>query len=326
MTGDFSGLDPHAALEAVEEAFGVRPDGSFYPYPSYVNRVYGFRADDGREYVAKFYRPGRWTPDAIRDEHDFVLALRDADVPVVPPLPDLEGDTLPFLALGDEGPELPFALFEKRGGRSFDADGPDDLLRLGSLAGRIHAVGSALAAAGRCGHRPRMEPGLLASHAAVLAPLVPPELRDEFGALMSKGAELTDRVLDGRTAIILHGDFHRGNILDRVDQGLLAIDFDDSCLGPPVQDLWMLLPGTAAQSPRELEAAIRGYDTFASFDPAWLGMIEALRLLRMTHYLAWQARQLRDAGFQTHFPAWGTRAFWERELSDIQNQLDSAGA
>lgn len=55
------------ALSAVGEAFGVESDGSFFAYPSYANRVYGLRSDDGTEYVAKFYRPGRWTPDWVSD-------------------------------------------------------------------------------------------------------------------------------------------------------------------------------------------------------------------------------------------------------------------
>ena len=32
---------------------------------SYENRVYQFLAEDGQRYVAKFYRPGRWTDAQI---------------------------------------------------------------------------------------------------------------------------------------------------------------------------------------------------------------------------------------------------------------------
>ncbi|MFH2115375.1 MAG: hypothetical protein ABIJ86_12800, partial [Spirochaetota bacterium] len=59
----FDQLSPSLALSAVEEAYGLRTDGSFCAFPSYVNRVYGFKAgggcwgtpDDKAEYVSKFY-------------------------------------------------------------------------------------------------------------------------------------------------------------------------------------------------------------------------------------------------------------------------------
>ncbi|MFH2113244.1 MAG: phosphotransferase, partial [Spirochaetota bacterium] len=102
----FDLLSPSLALSAVEEAYGLRTDGSFCAYPSYVNRVYGFKAsggpwggsdgamDDEAEYVAKFYRPGRWQFEAIREEHRFATELAAAEIPVVAPLADADGETL----------------------------------------------------------------------------------------------------------------------------------------------------------------------------------------------------------------------------------------
>ena len=56
----FDLLTPYVAMQAVESVIGTPVDGALTGYPSYVNRVYGFGAEDGRQYVAKFYRPGRW--------------------------------------------------------------------------------------------------------------------------------------------------------------------------------------------------------------------------------------------------------------------------
>jgi Ser/Thr protein kinase RdoA (MazF antagonist) len=92
--------------------------------------------------------------------------------------------------------------------------------------------------------------------------------------------------------------------------------------GPAVQDLWMLLPGTAADSRRELDAALEGYESFMPFDWTALSLIEPLRLLRMMHYLAWQARQQHDLGFRNHFPGWGDRGFWQQETDDLRMQMD----
>jgi hypothetical protein len=57
--GSFELLSPDAVIKSVEAAFGLTLDGTLVPYPSYINRVYGLRSDDGRELVAKFYRPDR---------------------------------------------------------------------------------------------------------------------------------------------------------------------------------------------------------------------------------------------------------------------------
>lgn len=327
----FEGLTPAEALSAVEEAFGVSPDGSFFSYPSYINRVYGFRADDSREFVAKFYRPGRWSPEAIAEEQALVLALAAAEIPVVAPLPDLEGDYLPALDLGLGGPPISFCLFPKRGGRSFEADGCDDLRRLGALAGRMHAASRAFMPSVAASRRPRMAPGLLKAYAEELrrSGCVDRRAEEAFFGVLSEAEAAVDEALAAKAIesplapapLLLHGDFHRGNVLDRGPEGLLAIDFDDACVGPAVQDLWMLLPGRVADSPRELEAALEGYEEFTSFDYSQLGLVEPLRLLRMVHYLAWQARQAADPGFLRHFPRWGERAFWEQEAEDIGLQL-----
>ncbi|MFW6337308.1 MAG: serine/threonine protein kinase, partial [Alkalispirochaetaceae bacterium] len=79
----FDLLTPEAALTAVEGAYGLRLDGRVMTYRSYINRVYGFTTEEGEEYVAKFYRPGRWSWDAIVEEHAFVLECALAEIPVV---------------------------------------------------------------------------------------------------------------------------------------------------------------------------------------------------------------------------------------------------
>src|SRR5512145_1120385 len=67
--GAFDLLGPEAVVQAAESRLGgLRLDGTVSVYPSYVNRVYGLRGEDGRELVAKFYRPGRWGRAAILEE------------------------------------------------------------------------------------------------------------------------------------------------------------------------------------------------------------------------------------------------------------------
>jgi len=322
MTAPFDELTPDLVTEAVEEAFGLTLDGMWVPYPSYVNRVYGLRSDDGREFIAKFYRPERWSPEALREEHAFLAELAAQEIPVVAPLAAPDGDTLPELAL--EGPDrgeivFPFTLFPKRGGRGFDAESEDDWLRLGRLAGRVHAVGRLREAR----HRISYKPGLLGGYAMELldAGLVHPEYRTEFQDSLAEAEGILDPLLANVKLQRVHGDFHRGNVLDRPGEGLLLIDFDDMAMGPAVQDLWLLLPGSSEDCARELAWILEGYEEFCPFDRGELNLIEPLRFLRIVHFLAWQARQRKDSGFLRHFTDWGGRAFWIKETEDLQDQL-----
>src|SRR5690606_24002255 len=85
--------------------------------------------------VAKFYRPGRWTDEAILEEHGFALELVERDVPVVPPL-EIGGETL------HEHAGYRFALFDRRGGRWPELATRDERIYMGRVIGRIHAVGA----------------------------------------------------------------------------------------------------------------------------------------------------------------------------------------
>mgnify|MGYP005851094351 CR=1 FL=1 len=139
----FDLLTPQAVMQAVSQGFGLRLSGSLTPYPSYINRVYGLEDEDEKEFIVKFYRPGRWSFEAVLEEHQFLLDCAGAELPVIPPLSDDDGETLLEMSLvGEAGEEedICFALFPKRGGRNFDAEGEEEWLRLGRLLGRLHAV------------------------------------------------------------------------------------------------------------------------------------------------------------------------------------------
>jgi len=66
----YLGLTPDDILTAVE-SLGYRCDGRFLALNSYENRVYRIGIEDARPIVTKFYRPKRWTDDAIVEEHQF---------------------------------------------------------------------------------------------------------------------------------------------------------------------------------------------------------------------------------------------------------------
>ena len=133
----FEGLNPEIFIDAVEDALGIRMTGLANPFTSYINRVYELQAMDGRRFVAKFYRPGRWSKEALIDEHNFVLDCKNAEIPVIAPLVLKTGKTL------GEVDNIHFAVFPKRFGRFFEISADEDWKRVGNILGRLHSVGAA---------------------------------------------------------------------------------------------------------------------------------------------------------------------------------------
>ena len=317
MNADFSALTPDRVLDAVETATRQRCTGIIRPLPSYINRVYTVEMASGENLVAKFYRPGRWSRAALEDEHAFVSACAADEIPVIAPLEQASGSTL------GEVDGIGFALFPKRGGRPIEPADPGDAMweRLGALLGRVHKVGERAAAPGR------ITLGPYTSAASDLDYLIDGGFmadreRQRLEAFGHALLEAIAPLFEGAETIRLHGDCQHTNVLERPDTGLFLIDFDDMMNGPPVQDLWMLLPGRLADVREEAERLIEGYETFRPFDRGSLRLIEPLRALRMIYYLAWCARQSRDASFPANHAGWGTPAFWSRELADLERQLD----
>lgn len=310
----YAGLDPDTLLDAVE-SLGLACDGRILALNSYENRVFRIGIEDDAPLVAKFYRPGRWTREAVLEEHAFAHELADAELPVVAPL-RIDGDTLHHWSGFD------FALFPLRGGRAPEAGDRATLVRLGTLLGRLHAVG----ARGRFAHRGALTP---TSHgreplAFLLAGDWMP--RELAGNVARIGQALLDAVearwaqVDPRPLIRLHGDFHLGNLLWRDDSAHI-VDLDDCLTGPAVQDMWMLLPGDGSEDDALREALLEGYTAFRDFDPAeWL-LVEPLRALRLVHYHAWVARRWHDPAFPAAFPWFGERRHWEGFLTQLQEQL-----
>jgi Ser/Thr protein kinase RdoA (MazF antagonist) len=105
----FSALLPDTVITAVEH-LGSYSDGRLLALNSYENRVYQVGMEDGPPLIAKFYRPARWTDDAILEEHAFTQDLAQREIPVVAPLA-IDGKTLHHF----EG--FRFAVFPRRGGR-----------------------------------------------------------------------------------------------------------------------------------------------------------------------------------------------------------------
>ena len=310
----YSALSPEMVLDAIE-AVGHRCDGRVLALNSYENRVYQIGIEDGTPVVAKFYRPGRWTDAAIREEHAFAGELAAQEIPVVAPL--LRDGVSLHVHHG-----FRYAVFPRRGGRWPELGSADDREWVGRFLGRIHAVGRAA----RFQERTRLsmeELGRNARDFVLDGDWMPDYLAEKY-------ADLTDTLLDEiearaegwRGAILgrILGDCHRGNIL-WTDQGPHFVDLDDCLTGPAIQDLWMLLAGGQQEMRTGLHDLLSGYEQFLPFDRSEIALIEPLRALRMIHYSAWLARRWHDPAFPRAFPWFAEPRYWEEHYRALDEQL-----
>jgi len=310
----FETLHPEVVLSAVEEALGMYVSNLCRPMNSYINRVFELADEDGEGLIAKFYRPSRWSRQALQEEHDYLLELERAEVPVIAPLPLADGTTL-----GKTG-SVHFAVFPKKWGRNVDEYTDDQWLELGRLLGRVHAVGAGGSAQARLTMHPqestRAQVCFLLEHGNI-----PPELQPGFQEQTSAVIDQATRMFADMELIRLHGDCHNANLIYRPDESFYIIDFDDMVIGPPVQDLWMLLPDAPEKSLVEIDLFLEGYRTFRDFDLRSLQLIEPLRAMRFIHYMAWCAHQVLEDGSSVIMPDFGTREYWQREIDDLGDQL-----
>jgi Ser/Thr protein kinase RdoA (MazF antagonist) len=310
----YSALTPDRALDALDST-GLKADGRLLALNSYENRVYQMGVEDAQPVVVKFYRPDRWSDAAILEEHSYTLELAQAEIPVVAPL-ILNGVTLHTHA------GFRFAVYPKQGGRMPEFDRADTLQWMGRFLGRIHAVG----ARADFTQRPRLDIetfGFASRDFLRDGKWLPADLVAAWDSVVDHAlrsvAHCYDRAGEVR-AIRLHGDCHAGNVL-WTDNGPHFVDFDDSRMGPAVQDLWMLLSGEREEQQVQFNEILQGYEDFAEFDPRELHLLEALRTLRLIHYAAWLARRWDDPAFPAAFPWFNTQQYWQARILELREQI-----
>ena len=330
----FFQLTPERVREAVE-AGGCEPTGHWQVLNSLENRVYDLRiassaagAEDSegdpesqqqeeQHVIVKFYRPGRWSIDQIREEHEFLRELRANDVPVCDPLDFPGGGTI------RETEGIYFAIWPRTGGRPCDELNFEHAAELGRLVARIHNVGAAQPATHRLelnveryAHQPL---AYLEEH-----DWLPEHLRERYRAAAATTIEYYTALAQDVPMIRIHGDCHAANLL-QAGQGWFFLDFDDFLTGPAVQDLWMLIPARDPHSLQLRETFLEEYRRFRDFEDHWLRLIEPLRALRFIHYAAWVARRWEDPAFPSALPHFGTNEYWENETRDLEEQVERFG-
>ena len=320
----FFELTPERILEAVE-SLGLVCTGRCLALNSMENRVYEVEIDIGdtptkrpsdRFRIIKFYRPGRWTREQIADEHRFLLDLVEYEIPVVAPSANANGETL--FRLKDV--DILFAVFPKQGGRNPEELNEEQVGRVGRLLGRMHSVGRTKQASSRL----RLTPeniGLQSLEFLLDSGSIPREVEDSYEGLVRSICDLSSPWFEGINYQRIHGDCHLGNLLWS-DEGPFWVDFDDMMQGPPVQDLWLMLPGRDDHAKRLLHHLLEGYEQMGDFDRSTLRLIEPLRALRMIYFTAWIAKRWEDPAFKRAFVDFGTPRYWREQIDQLNEQLE----
>jgi Ser/Thr protein kinase RdoA (MazF antagonist) len=313
MDNFFFHLTPDVVIRAIEES-GHRPTGHCSILNSFENRVFDLKLEDETHIVSKFYRPGRWTREQILEEHQFLLDLKNDDIPVCAPLAFADGSTL------HETEGIYFAIWPRTGGRAADELTDANLRSLGTLLARIHNMGAVKKAEYRI-HLTGETYGLQPLQFLESGGFFPAHCRDRYISAVHKIAGIYEALAGNVPVHRIHGDCHLGNLLNGRD-GWFFLDFDDFLTGPAVQDVWMLVPARDEEGLRQRGIFLEAYRVFRDFDASWLRLIEPLRALRYIRYAAWIGQRWDDPAFPATFPHFGTVKYWEEETANIEDQVD----
>lgn len=318
MNRNFYQLSPDVILNCVEKN-GFVPTGEIQQLNSYENRVFNIKLEkndahpDLTEIIAKFYRPLRWSKETLRDEHLFEAELKQEGLAVATAY-NLKKASPAFSTI-DEFEGIYFSFFEKIRGRLLQELRPDQFKKIGRWLGQLHNIGEHRVAE----HRPYLGPAndhkwdiLNQLHSQVA-----PEVRNEYFENAEIIFSMLDEQLSETKMIRIHGDLHRGNILESPSEGLVVVDFDDFVNGPTVQDMWMLMPDTEFHDTKEFHEFVKGYEELRHFPFHELDLIPLLRGYRIITYAGWILNRWSDPSFPKIFPEFNTYKYWVEETESL---------
>lgn len=313
-SSSFFSLDPAKVLLAAESA-GFYPTGEFTQLNSYENRVFDIKLEEGLKnnlgcnVIAKFYRPQRWSKAAILEEHEFLLSLQAEGIPAIAPLIQNHDSTL--LEVDD----MFVAFFPKVLGRMPQEFLAGELQKVGRLMAQVHNIGARKDAP----HRPVLDTSYYGGWYTLdfLQDWITPELRERYTIAAEDILYAIDDLFDPSEFIRIHGDCHKGNLLNNGKQFFL-VDFDDFVNGPVIQDFWMLLSGDADSLGEEKRQIIEGYEELREFPDHQWSWVPLLRGLRIISYAGWIAKRWQDPSFPRLFPEFNTFRYWAEEVEAIE--------
>jgi len=258
----------------------------------HFNAIFRVDSEDGDKFVLRINIPGGRTLGEIRSEMAWLAALRrETDLVVPEPLPSREGSLVTTV----ETPGVPeprhCVIFGWVAGRDlFHHLTPENYFKLGIFTTHLHDHAGGFVLPDGCRLK-RLDKVLPFNHGEVIFTdggheLLAPGRLEIFRETAARVRETLEILYDGRDGErILHADLHQGNI--RVNRGGIgALDFDDSMLGYPVQDIGITFYyiQNHPEYPALREAFQRGYESRLAWPEEAPGQIETL--------IAWRELQL----------------------------------
>jgi len=273
-------VPPSAAARRLAPRFGFDPD-RLEDLGAFESEVLAVDGAAGPA-ILKVMAPGHRTPDEVRAEVDWLLALRAAGVRVARPLPALDGT---WLVLEDDPPTIAVA-YERAPGRHLPPDAwtPDLFRAHGEVVGRLQAHARGWTPPG-----PRRR-GWREAHALARAPEALPDDGDFLEAVAEVAARVDATVPEAPADLgLVHTDLHAWNLLVDDAGRITAIDFDDAVVGPYLYDLVIPLyyavatrldrdPGEAADA--FLGPYLAGFDARAPRPAGGADAVAAILALR----------------------------------------------
>lgn len=333
----------HAALEH----YAV-PDPRLVPLRHESNTTFRVLAADNQQYVLRIHRPEGHTPEQIRSELLWLVALRqDTDVAVPEPVLTRDGS----LVTVADAPGVPeprsCVLFRWLDGRFFDDKLlPRHLERIGILMAKLHAHAAqwqppadfvrsrvdglteearrmAWDASSTASPNPSVQP--TDADAARALALVTALCSPEDAAVVAMAIECIRAVFqelgEGKDVFgLLHADLHQENYF--FDRGTpRAIDFDDCGWGHYLFDLNVTLREVQhlPTYPALRDALLNGYRTMRPLPTAHERYLTSFFALRRIQLLMWVLESREHPAFRDD---WASRARYD--LQQLKHFVASA--
>lgn len=313
----FLTLTPNDCREILKD-LGMPPSEGI-TFESAENRVFGFG-----DVVLKFYRPGRWSLEALQDEVQFLEDLREAKVPFVRSIGGVRNwHGIYYIAF--EAVSKSYAL----GPEVLDEE---SVRKLVQVVARIHDVGSKRVATSR----PLFDPEAMCTgcfEVITNSGFLPKELQRPYeeviGDIVTKFATIKDVPIQR-----VHGDTYSGNTLWSAN-GPMFMDLDDFQMGPIALDLRLLSSGWRLNSlPESMsriqcrdiqqELVLTFYREIRSFPKSWEALFPLLSACRDIQFDAWFSARWMEPGFAKNYPSEDitSLAWWKNSLEGLQASLE----
>lgn len=314
----FLSLTPDSCGEVLKDlnvsnANGIR-------HQSAENQVFEFK-----DVVVKFYRPGRWSFEALQDELQFLEDLCEANVPFVRPIGGVRvWNGLYYIVF--ESVSKPYEV---------DREVLDEksVKQMVQLVAQIHKVGAKRSAPNRAQFDPV---SMCAGCFEVIekSGYIPNSLKRNYRNAMDELIKKFERI--GNIPVQrIHGDTYSGNVI-WTSTGPVFMDLDDFQVGPTAMDIKLLsFPWRLDTLPEEMDRRERRkiqhqlvldcYRETQEFPKQLEAIFPLLTVYRDIQFDAWFSSRWKDPGFARNYadddicdPAW-----WKDSIDGLEESLSN---